>query len=120
MGETTTSRFVEACRVPFSNGTEGDAWMGAWCRYCERDHEMHNDGPGPGCEIIASAMVDHDYWPEAWLPEPDDGHFFLPSRLVCGAFTPCNDCGGDPGATERAERVAEVRAYWTRSEVRRG
>lgn len=105
------SAFAEACHAPFSNGTEGDAWMDKWCRYCARDHEMHgDDGHGPGCELMRSSYIDE--WPQGWVPEPDDGAFFLPSRLVCLAFEPCVPCGGDPGATARAERVAEVTAYW--------
>lgn len=98
---------------PFSNGTEGDAWM---------DHSMHGPTPtGAGsCDLILFAMMpdfpsDEFPWPEAWLPEPDDGRFFLPSRLVCGMFAPCekDGCTGDPGADERAERMAEVGAYWS-------
>lgn len=103
--------------TPFANGTEGGAWMGAWCSYCAHDHGIHADN-GPGCSIITDAVCfslatsDPWRWPEAWLPEPDDGLSFLPSRMVCGMFTPCEPCGGDPGAEERAERVAEVTAYW--------
>ena len=107
--------FSEACKGPaFSNGTEGSAWMDKWCGYCKRDHEMHGDNPSGGCSIILSHMVDHDVWPEAWLPEPDDGEFYLPSRMVCLAFESCTEsgCNGDPGATDRLERLAEVTAYW--------
>ena len=109
---------VDACRRPFSNGTEGYSWMDKWCEHCAHDHDMHLPNmSGPGCSIIASCMLADadDYpeaWPEAWLPEPDDGAFSLPSRLVCLHFTPCEPCGGDPGAEARAERVAEVKAYW--------
>lgn len=104
-------RFTDACRVPFSNGTEGDAWMSKWCQFCARDHQMHGpDGEGPGCGLICTAYVRE--WPEGWIPEPDDGRFSLPSRLVCTAFVPCEPCGGDPGAEARAQRTAEVVAYW--------
>lgn len=104
--------------APFSNGTEAASWESAWCAYCVHDHEMHHDGgAGPGCELLGMSMLagtDEWRWPEAWLPEPDDGQFFLPSRMVCGQFKPCHkdDCNGDPGAADRAERVAEVTAYW--------
>lgn len=106
------SRLSEACRVPFSNGTEGNAWMSKWCTHCANDHGMHHgNGDQPMCEIIGQAMLRE--WPgEAWLPEPDDGSFSLPSRLCCLAFTPCESCGGDPGAADRAARIDEVRAYW--------
>lgn len=103
------SAFAEACSTPFSNGTEGDAWQYAWCRHCARDHEMHDD-TGPGCGLLCTAFIGE--WPEGWIPEPDDGHFHLPSRMVCMAFTPCTPCGGDPGEHDRAERVSEVTAYW--------
>jgi hypothetical protein len=113
---------ANACRgVPFSNGTERGAWEAAWCAYCERDHDVSHDGANGRdlrCELLmridlAARQADLE-WPEAWLPEPDDGRFFLPSRLVCGAFSPCHvdACNGDPGATERAERVSEVQSYW--------
>lgn len=104
------SAFSEACRRPFANGTEGEEWMDKWCRYCAHDHGMHNDNGGPYCGLITTSMVGE--WPEGWIPEPDDGHFHLPSRMVCMAFTPCEPCGGDPGVADRAERVAEVTAYW--------
>lgn len=104
--------FAAACHRPFSNGTEGDAWMSKWCNHCARDHDLHNGSEsGPGCNLMSVAMFLEE-WPEGWIPEPDDGRFFLPSRLVCAAFEPCTPCGGDPGASDRAERVAEVTAYW--------
>lgn len=108
------SALSEACSVPFSNGTEGAAWMGTWCDFCVHDHGAHDGTYAPTCDIIALAMLGNEPWPEAWLPEPDDGRFFLPSRMICGQFTPCisGDCTGDPGETERAERVAEVTVYW--------
>lgn len=106
--------FADACHRPFANGTEGDEWMSKWCRYCARDHNVHGDGNGGlgglGCDLVLASMCDE--WPEGWIPEPDDGRFFLPSRMVCMAFTPCEPCGGDPGVADRAERVLEVTAYW--------
>lgn len=99
------SALSEACeRRPFANGTEGEVWMDAWCDYCA-------NSDGHGCDLLLHAFVPEDVpWPEAWLPEPDDGRFFLPSRMVCLAFTAGPE--GDPGADERAERVVEVTAYW--------
>lgn len=111
-------RRIRTPNVPFSNGTEQQAWENVWCAYCVHDHDQHDGTYGPGCELyLAGAMLagTDDYrWPEAWLPEPDDGTFGLPSRMLCGQFKPCHegDCTGDPGAVERAERVAEVTAYW--------
>ena len=105
---------------PFSNGTEGDAWMGVWCELCTHDHSItHNDdaATGEGCQIMLRAVADTDdewRWPEVWLPEPR-GSYSLPSRLICGQFEPCHQgrCQGDPHADIRAEIVAEVTAYWS-------
>jgi hypothetical protein len=106
--------------VPFSNGTEQQAWEDKWCAFCVHDHGAHTSFDD-GCQLLLEgaylAGTDEWRWPEAWLPEPDDGRFFLPSRMVCGQFEPCRkgDCTGDPGADERAERVAEVTDYWRRN-----
>jgi hypothetical protein len=103
--------------VPFSNGTEQEAWTDKWCGYCVHDHDMHT-GDGGGCELfLVGAMLagtDEWRWPEAWLPEPDDGQFALPSRMICAMFKPCNkgDCMGDPGAEPRTKQITEVTAYW--------
>jgi hypothetical protein len=102
--------FAEACQQPFANGTEGEAWEACWCAYCAHDHQAHIDNYEDGCSLLAISLLDE--WPEGWIPDPDDGRSFLPSRLICTAFQPCDDCGGDPGAEERAVRVAEVTAYW--------
>lgn len=116
-----TTPLALACEsVPFSNGTEGDAWISAWCEYCAHDHGASDDHEscGDGCNLILHAMLgapnDEYPWPEAWMPEPDDGDHFLPSRMICGQFSPCTagSCNGDPGAGARAERVAEVTDYW--------
>lgn len=107
-------------RAPFSSGMEGEAWQDKWCAYCEHDHGMsHHDGCGDGCDIWFSVLVGAGTpefrWPEPWLPEPDDGTFSMPSRLVCLAFRPCHKdgCEGDPGMRARADRVAEVQVYWS-------
>jgi hypothetical protein len=114
---SATERLAKACaRVPFANGTEGDAWMSKWCAYCTHDHEQHPGGSGDGgCMVLSHAYFPEDFpWPEAWLPEPDDGRSFLPSRLICSMFEPCTQgaCCGDPGAADRADRVAEVQGFW--------
>lgn len=103
---------------PFSNGTEERAWMSTWCDYCANDHGMHfDDDTDRACHLILNNLV-KEYGEvvneEAWIAEPDDGRFFLPSRMVCLAFTPCTEapCEGDPGAEDRAQRVAEVQKYW--------
>lgn len=109
---------AEAARgVPFSNGTEGDAWMSKWCAFCVHDHTSHDgtytDG---GCTIVLWMMTAESWsaYPECLIPEPDDGSFSLPSRMVCTKFQPCTEgrCEGDPGADDRVERVQQVIAYW--------
>lgn len=102
----------------FSNGTEGDAWTSKWCDYCAHDHGLHQGGGDqPMCDLVFNSMVHEPGQPlnpEVWIAEPDDGRFFLPSRMICLRFTPCHGegCSGDPGAVDRAQRVAEVKAYW--------
>jgi hypothetical protein len=114
------SALTDACAGrPFANGTERQAWEAAWCAYCVHDHDVthRTEASGTGCSLLILVDLDNfddGGWPEAWIPEPDDGSFSLPSRLICGMFTPCtrDSCTGDPGAADRAERVAEVTAYW--------
>lgn len=110
---------AEACSGrPFSNGTEGDAWMSVWCSRCVHDHGAHDETYTDCCDLIAAAMLP-DFpsadlpWPEVWLPEPD-GSFSLPSRMTCGQFSPCTngDCTGDDLADTRAAIVSEVTVYW--------
>jgi hypothetical protein len=109
--------------APFSNGTEADAWMAVWCAYCAHDHGVHHVSlvadPDNTCQLIGEAMLGARYdggqwrWPEAWTPEPP-GSFSLPSRMVCGQFTPCTHdaCTGDPAPAERGRRVTEVHLEW--------
>lgn len=105
-------------RVPFANGTEGEAWMGVWCDYCVHDHDMHT-GRGGGCDLILMALAgacdsDSWRWPEAWVPEPPSLGHNLPALMLCGQFEPCQrgDCEGDPHAEVRVEVTARVKAAW--------
>lgn len=101
----TKNALAAACaRPPFSNGTEGEAWMSAWCEYCEHEES---------CDLLLAALLPDEFpWPEAWLPEPTGEHH-LPSKMVCLAFSPGPE--GDPGAEERAARIEEVQNYWRAS-----
>jgi hypothetical protein len=94
----------------FSNGTEGYAWMDVWCNHCAHDHAMHNDGNGPGCGVVIHMMTS-DEWPEAIMPEPP-GEFHLPPLHLCGMFTPCTSCGGDPLADVRSNVIAHTTQAW--------
>ena len=106
---------------PFSNGTERYAWTSAWCDHCEHDHSITHDEddvePYRSCDLLLGMDL-ADYgkfaWPEAWVPEPTDGRFELPSRMVCLKFKPCHvgDCDGDPYVETRVSVRAEVEAYW--------
>lgn len=110
--------FASACkRKPFSNGTEGEQWTSKWCDHCVHDHAIHEGGAG-GCDlflhVLMGAPSDELAWPEAWLPEPDDDQFHVTPRVVCLRFEGCTEggCSGDPAPQDRADLVAEVRAYW--------
>jgi len=101
----------------FSNGTEGHAWTSTWCDYCVHDHGQHMENWSDGCELVLNSLVHESGQPlnpEAWVAEPDDGQFFLPSRMICLRFKPCYEdgCEGDPGEQDRALRVDQVQAYW--------
>lgn len=97
------SALADACSgIPFSNGTEVEAWMATWCEHCGLCEE--------GCDLQLAAFLPDEFpWPEAWLPEPTGEHH-LPSKMICLAFTPSPV--GDPGADDRAERIKEVTDYW--------
>lgn len=72
-----------------SNGSEGDAFMAAWCCHCER-------GVHP-CEILALTMaleIDHFRYPPEWVEDLDQPFPFRQPR--CTAF---RDLQGQPPAT---------------------
>lgn len=113
----TVTRFATACSIGrhFPNGTAGEAWQGNWCNYCTRDHDAH-DGSfrNGGCGLWLTAL-NHE-WPEGWIPEPDDDTHKSHSYLVCTAFSPCDDCEGDPEADGRARLVTHVTDYWRKAD----
>lgn len=51
-------------KVPFSNGTEGTAWMANHCDRCLHDTFAMQ---GRGCPIIGKALLDHDAEIPEWL-----------------------------------------------------
>jgi len=106
---------------PFSNGTEGQAWMDVWCAHCANDHTMHSVDDreaGPegfvGCQIIGASMIGGDdwRWPEAWIKPPPDLDNHLPSLMLCGMFTACEPCGGDPLSEVRINVIRTVEQGW--------
>lgn len=60
-------------RMPFSNGFEGEAWMGAWCYRC-----VHYDE----CALVDVAMLGRT--PAAWTEVQPRG---LTDRYHCAEFS---------------------------------
>lgn len=72
---------------PFSNSTEGDAWMGAYCERCKNDSPaMVNRGEG--CPLILVALVGRT--PAEWTPGDP-----CRSNYRCSEFRSRDD-GDDP------------------------
>ena len=65
-----------APHAPFSNGTEGEAWMQRWCYRCVHDRDED-------CPLLTVAMIDRT--PAAWTPTDPHG---LADRYTCAEFTP--------------------------------
>lgn len=111
---------------PFANGTEFEAWYHVWCESCAHDHWCHSlcddesvpMADRPVCDLMVGALVgEDDPGGEAWIAEPDDGKFALPSRMICLRYTPCTrtdygNCTGDPAPDTRAAIRSEVEGYW--------
>lgn len=72
---------------PFSNGTEGMAWMENWCERCVHDDEERN----VFCPLVTVAMLGKT--PAEWIEEKP---FSLGDRYTCVEF---RDQDG-PGDTE--------------------
>lgn len=53
---------------PFSNGTEGYAWMANWCDRCLRDAPFRNTGKGSGCPLLQIALLGRT--PAEWMEQP--------------------------------------------------
>lgn len=52
-------------RRPFSNGTEGYAWMDNWCYRCKNDGDHLDD---PGCPLVLVALMGRT--PSEWFEQP--------------------------------------------------
>lgn len=107
-------------RIPFSNGTEFEAWQGVWCDHCIYDHGMH-DGTSHGCPLLTDILAmdqkieGFESLPIEMVPEPDDGNHAIPSRMICTKFEGCHRCdpnNPDPHAETREAVVKKVRGYW--------
>lgn len=53
-----------------SNGTEGCAFIAAWCGKCERDRPHREDADASGCPILVDTMayeIDDPSYPSEWV-----------------------------------------------------
>lgn len=66
---------------PFSNGTEGDAWMANWCERCLRDAPFRNGISNTGCPLLLIAL--DGYTPAEWIV---DQPFQLGHQYRCTEF----------------------------------
>lgn len=51
--------------APFSNGTEGEAWMDQWCNHCLHDQAPPEDSGG--CPLLLVALLGNT--PAEWVPD---------------------------------------------------
>lgn len=72
----------------FSNGTEGYAWMDAWCYECVHDDEKTERY----CPILTLAMLG-EKTPAEWVEKEPRG---LRDRYECTEFEPRDDDGDGP------------------------
>jgi hypothetical protein len=77
-------------KSPFSNSTEGYAWMGANCQRCFHDKAARCGDPGDGCPLILVAYMGRT--PAEWIETKPLG---LTDRYTCVMFRPEDDLGPD-------------------------
>lgn len=99
---TYDEAFVAAKKeTPFSNGTEGMAWMENWCFRCTHDTQEKIDR-GDGCPLVMVALMHRT--PSEWLDqtEYDEQGRMKPYRLGdqfhCVEFRDVDDPGGEEPA----------------------
>jgi hypothetical protein len=78
-------------RPPFSNGTEGEAWMANWCHRCLRDAPFRNGIAPTGCELILTALLGQT--PAEWI---EQDRFSLGDQYHCIEFRAPGSGGGEP------------------------
>lgn len=67
----------------FSNSTDGDAWMDAWCQRCR--HDVDADGvDGEGCPLVLVALMGRT--PSEWLQQDDANRRTLADAYHCVEF----------------------------------
>jgi hypothetical protein len=77
-------------KPPFSNGTEGYAWMGNWCDECSKNDEEIE----LWCPLLSVALLGRT--PVEWIEQTADGHR-LGDTYHCTAFAPRDDGNGGGG-----------------------
>lgn len=95
------ARARAAPEPPFSNSTEGEGWMGAWCARCARDAFAEH---GAGCPLVTLALC--GYTPAEWVQPPPEQVFTstgmdIAQQYHCAEFRPRG--GGDPAPCPRPE-----------------
>lgn len=96
---TYDEAFAAATDKPaFSNGTEGEGWMGLWCDRCLHDRSAHTDAPADprnngliGCALVAVALMSRT--PVEWIERE---RLSLGDRYHCTEFRDENDGDGGP------------------------
>ena len=80
-------------RRPFANGTEGYAWMAAWCESCIHDKPVREDRPENGCPLVMVAYMGRT--PSEWLDGPRDerGRYGMEDQYHCIEFRDEDDPG---------------------------
>ncbi len=68
---------------PFSNGTEGYAWMSQWCDRCMVDAPFRNGISATGCDLLLTALTGQT--PDEWIEQE---RWSLYSRYHCINFKP--------------------------------
>lgn len=82
---------------PFSNGTEGYAWMDNWCWHpCKKDRNED-------CPIIMASLM--GVTPAEWTEKE---RFGLGDRYVCSEFEPDDSGDGDAEPEPYPQPVAEM------------
>lgn len=77
-------------KMPFSNGTEGEAWMENWCGRCVHDAPARHGDEGNGCPLILTAICGKT--PIEWMRQPG---FRLGDQYHCIYFDDDNKPPGD-------------------------
>ncbi|WP_395109831.1 hypothetical protein [Actinomadura sp. SCN-SB] len=75
--------------APFSNGTEGECWMGQHCYRCVNDKPAREGREQDGCVLILVALDQRT--PAEWI---EDQPFSLYHRYRCLYFRDEDDGGG--------------------------